>query len=450
MGIRVARKAILIVVAALPISVSAQIAPAPDQPQLAARGPYAVGVRRIRVIQPDQPDFFRIGIAGIPKADRVLDIEIWYPITRTPGMVEQVTYTAPTTSNQVIPLDKVPPIATYVGQAVRDADPVRGKRFPLVVASHGFTNWAVGFSYLGENLASKGYVVASIEHRDPDPYIGKGTSLAIGQVISRRTADQRFVIAELARMATLADAPLHDVYDPTNLALIGYSMGGFGALTTAGAGYSKDSLLYKSPVGKLTDRYTEGGVDENAATLPGLKALVLLAPWGAQPPYRAWSAAALANITVPSMIIDGDQDDVTDFQNGIKYLHDHMTRSDRYLLVYENARHNIAINETPHELARYFPYIEHWNEPVWRSDRIYAINSHFITAFLDERLKGDKAHGAFLNVPTLKSNDGTWPVGPQVNTGPIIAADQPEAKGFWPGFQRRWAVGLELYHKPKE
>jgi len=237
------------------------------------------------------------------------------------------------------------------------------------------------------------------------------------------------------------------VYDPTNLALLGYSMGGFGAVNTAGAGYSKDSEIYKTPVGKLIEPYTEGGAEETATTLPKLKAVVLMAAWGAQPPYRAWATAALANITTPSLIIDGDLDDVVDFQNGTKYLFTNMTHADRYLLVYQNARHNIAINGAPKELAPFFPNNEHWNEPVWRQDRIEAINCHFITAFLDWKLKGDTVHGAFLNVPTPKSNDATWPAPPLAYTGPEIAtADKPATKNFWPGFQRRWAVGLELYH----
>lgn len=443
-------RAIMVGLAALVIAPGAGVAqnvPAPDAPALTARGDFTVGVKRMTLVQPNQPDFLRVSAQGIPSADRKLEVEIWYPAVATGNQAPFVTYTNPTTSNPFIPLSKMPAVGTYTGQAARDAAPLHGKHFPLVVISHGFTNWADSFSYLGENLASKGYVVASIGHFDPDPYSAKGRDLAIGQVISRRTADQRFVIAELTKMATQAGGAFADVYDPANMALIGYSMGGFGAVTTAGAGYAKNSPIVKSPVGALIAPFTEGGAEETPATLPKLKAVVLMAAWGAQPPYRVWSPTALANITTPSLIIDGDLDDVVDFQNGTKYLFANMTHSDRYLLVYENARHNIAINGAPKELAPYFPNNEHWNEPVWRQDRIEAINCHFITAFLDAKLKGDAVHGAFLNVPTPKSNDATWPAPPNAYTGPEIAtADNPATKNFWPGFQRRWAVGLELYH----
>jgi len=420
---------------------------AADQPQLTARGNFAVGVRRLSFTHPNQPDFERIGLTGIPKSDRVIEVEIWYPVARAAGLTEQIIYTIPTTSNQAISPDKLPAMVTYSGQAARNAEPVRGHHFPLVILSHGFTNAADGFSALAENLASKGYVVASIEHRDPDPYYGRGANIAIGKVISRRTVDQRFIIAQLTLQATAADAPLRDVYDPVNVALIGYSMGGFGAISSAGAGFSKDSPIYKSPLGKLIEPYTEGGIGEQDTALPSLKAMVLLAPWGGAQPYRAWSPAALGNIKVPTLVIDGDQDDIADFAGGVKYIYDNMTGSNRYLLVYENARHNIALNETPPELAKIYPYIEHSEEPVWRTDRILAINIHFITAFLDARLKADTAHEAFLHVPTAKSNDGVWPQAPDAKyKGDHYPDGHDEGAKAWPGFQRRWALGLELYH----
>jgi len=64
---------------------------------------------------------------------------------------------------------------------------------------------------------------------------------------------------------------------------------------------------------------------------------------------------------------------------------------------------------------------------VWRKDRIGAINQHFITAFLDLYLKGDETRRNYLHVPVEKSNDGIWP------------------DTVWKGFQRRWALGLEMH-----
>ena len=60
----------------------------------------------------------------------------------------------PATDNAAVPKD------------LRGATPVAGRN-PLVVVSHGYGNVTAGLSWLGENLASKGYVVAAIRHEDP-------------------------------------------------------------------------------------------------------------------------------------------------------------------------------------------------------------------------------------------------------------------------------------------
>ncbi len=52
------------------------------------------------------------------------------------------------------------------GKALRDAPPAAGERFPLVIVSHGYPGSRTFLTYLTENLASKGYVVAAIDHTD--------------------------------------------------------------------------------------------------------------------------------------------------------------------------------------------------------------------------------------------------------------------------------------------
>jgi hypothetical protein len=84
--------------------------------------------------------------------------------------------------------------------------------------------------------------------------------------------------------------------------------------------------------------------------------------------------------------------------------------------------------------------LQSFDEPVWRKDRIAAINQHFITAFLDLYLKGDQTKRAFLHVPMSHSNDGKWVVAP----GTADEGAFSKGSDFWPGFQRRWALGLEM------
>jgi len=52
---------------------------------------------------------------------------------------------------------------------------------------------------------------------------------------------------------------------------------------------------------------------------------------------------------------------------------------------------------------------EWFQDPVWRAERVNAINAHFITAFLDRYVKGDDSRAAYLDVPVARSSDGAWP-----------------------------------------
>jgi hypothetical protein len=141
------------------------------------------------------------------------------------------------------------------------------------------------------------------------------------------------------------------------------------------------------------------------------------------------------------LVIAGDQDDVSDYTNGIKPAFEKAVHSDRCMLVYENARHNVGGNPTPQEAMQHFVTREFFEEPSWRKDRITAINQHFITAFLDLTLKGDESRRAYLYVKPEKSNEGRWPL-PQ---GSSVGGKFSDGTDYWKGFQRRWAVGLEMH-----
>jgi hypothetical protein len=177
--------------------------------------------------------------------------------------------------------------------------------------------------------------------------------------------------------------------------------------------------------------------------------VVAIAPWGAQPPQNAWDREGLAGIHIPSLFIAGDHDDVADFEHGVKPAFEQAVNSERYLLVYENARHNTGGNPPVPGNVLGYREIEGVDEPVWRKERIAAINQHFITAFLDLYLKGIEGRRDYLRVPTVRSNDGKWevPAGPHDDSAYSTGKDAHDNL-FWKGFQRRWALGLEMYELP--
>jgi hypothetical protein len=193
--------------------------------------------------------------------------------------------------------------------------------------------------------------------------------------------------------------------------------------------------------GGYFDHWTAGNPEYQSRLRKEVKAVVAIAPWGNQPPNNMWDAAGLAGIHIPLLMIAGDQDDVSDFSHGIAPAFEKAVNSERCILVYENARHNVGGNPAPAEALTSFTTREYFDEPVWRKERITAINQHFISAFLDLYLKDDESKRAYLHVAPEKSNDGAWPL----KRGESVGAKFSDGDNYWKGFQRRWAVGLEMH-----
>jgi predicted dienelactone hydrolase len=418
--------------------------PGVDAPELAKRGKYAVGVRTLEIVNPGQVDILHFDKATgkAPLYDRPLPLEVWYPATIPPGKEQRTTYESAMPGNPDRLAPGLPKTFRIAGKALREAPPVRGEQFPLVVVSHGYPGSRTFLSYLTENLASKGYVVAAIDHTDSVD----GAVRGFQSTLLNRASDQLFTMQALEQESRKADDFLHGLLDSSRAAIVGYSMGGYGALAAAGAGYSKKSPAMTFVPGGYFEEWTAGNPKFAARRIENLKALVAIAPWGAQPPYLLWDDESLAAIRIPSLFIAGDRDDVSEYEEGTKRVFEHASRSERCLLVYENANHNVGGNPPPPEVMGDFATREHFDEPVWRKDRITAINQHFITAFLDLYLKGDEGRRAYLHPVIAKSNGGKW----LLKQGESVGAAYSDGKTYWKGFQRRWATGLEMWCKAGE
>ena len=403
--------------------------PGVDAPELARLGAFAVGVRTVTFVQPDQPDplAFDPQTAAATRRDRSLTVDIWYPAIARAGAVPE-TYTA------ALPSEGTEPPASFsvAGLAVRGAAAVEG-RHPLVVVSHGYSNVTAALSWLTENLASKGYVVAAIRHEDPP--IGDRSKFA-GPLL-RRPIDIAFV----AR--TLQDnLGSEGLVDPQRTALVGYSMGGYGVLTSAGAVLDPDGPGMKFVPGGLLLPYGRGGAKRNAILVRGLKAVVAISPAGAS--WGAWGADGLRGISAPLFLIAGDCDRTVDYATGARAFFDQATNAPRYLLTFRNGGHNLGLAPVPETMRQRLWDLDWFEDAVWRKDRIVAINLHMITAFLDLYVAGDRSRAAYIDGLVPESAAGSWPA------DRIAAYDavSPGADGVtvWKGFQRRHAEGLELRH----
>lgn len=408
--------------------------PRPDAPELAAPGSYKVGVRTVEAVNPDQLDVLAVTEeTPDPRYDRPLTLEIFYPATPQAGE-EGTVYRDVLGYGPDNPERPNTPFE-FKGRATRDAEPdASGAPYPLVVLSHGYPGSRFMMTYLAENLASKGYVVAAIGHTDSTFENVQG----FASTLLNRSLDQIFTIDELERL-NAGDGFLAGMVDADNAGIIGYSMGGYGALNVAGAGYTE---------GMVNSAFVPGGAlgvrqAGNFEADPRVKAVVAFAPWGGPAALEAigvpgasfWDPVGLAGLTVPTLFVVGSQDDVSGYEGGVKYLFDNAVNAERYLLVYENARHNVAPNPPPAEAQVNLDEYSRYAEFAWDETRINNINQHFVTAFLGEHLKGED-YAAYLDL-VPRSNEGVYSVDEN---------GQPkENYTYWQGFEPRTALGLEFY-----
>jgi predicted dienelactone hydrolase len=388
--------------------------PAIDAPELARLGGHAVGVATIELVD-------------AARGERRLAVDLWYPAVAAVGAAPE-TYSGSLTAEPPAP----PTRFTRPGIAIRDAERAAG-RFPLVVVSHGYDNESVLLNWLTENLASKGYVVAAIRHRDP-PITDRAR---FHETLLNRPLDVAFVARGLQHSLG-ADG----IIDPARTALIGYSMGGYGVLTVAGGDLDPGSPLAQIvPDGGLVP-YARDGERRDSLRVPGIRAVVALAPAGGT--LGAWGADGLKAITVPMLLIAGNRDFTVDYRTGARAFFDQATNSNRYLLTYLGGGHRIGLGPAPEEMRTRLWDQDWFEDPVWRADRIVGINLHFITAFLDRYLKDDGSRASYLDGLAPLSGDGSW----SAPDGLPYDVRSPGGDGvtLWKGFQRQHAEGLELLH----
>ncbi len=156
----------------------------------------------------------------------------------------------------------------------------RAGSHPIVVISHGSGGTSLGYLELARRLVRAGYVVCMPEHP------GNNRN-------NNELADSPQNLANRPRHLTLTldlvveHEPLSQIVDPTLVAVIGHSMGGYTALAIAGGQPS-----------------TEDGQPVAVTRDSRVKALVLLAPatpWFMRP-------GALSAVDVPILMLTGERD----------------------------------------------------------------------------------------------------------------------------------------------
>lgn len=174
------------------------------------------------------PEVFHVGMVTRAYVDgtrrswdrtgpRPLRTAIWYPAPSTVEMSEMIT------------------AGPFEGGAVAPDAPVAGEsRYPLILLSHGTGGSAVQMMWLGRQLAANGFIVAAVNHHgntssEPD-------RRAEGFLLYwERARDLSRVLDQL-----LADSQFGARVDAGRVGAAGFSLGGFTALLTGGARFSRE------------------------------------------------------------------------------------------------------------------------------------------------------------------------------------------------------------------
>ncbi|WP_103341159.1 alpha/beta hydrolase family protein [Amycolatopsis sp. CA-126428] len=228
----------LAVATALTLTLSASPASAATTPHLPApTGHQPVGVTTLSLKDTSRPDPW---VPTVPY--RELMVSVFYPATSANGPKKQ--YMTPLESERNLERENIPGLSLDILSTVRtnavvDARPAgRWHSLPLVVLSPGWTQPRATLTALAEELASRGYAVAAIDHT----YENRATTFPDGHVTGCaacevdeqpgfwekfaqvRTKDTSFVLDELLRSRWGA------LIDPQRIGMTGHSAGG--AVTT--------------------------------------------------------------------------------------------------------------------------------------------------------------------------------------------------------------------------
>ena len=388
-------------------------------PSLAAPGELTVGVKTLEVVNHQQlsaNDFSSL-------EDRPLTLEVWYPAAARETN-KPASYRNQTRSGKKFEL---------AGAAFRDATPLKSiDGYPLVVLSHGYTGYRTIMFYLGEHLASHGYVVAAIDHtdsRNSDIDFSNNSSAGFISTLLNRARDQQFVLEYF----TKSDTQLAALTDTDKASVIGYSMGGYGALNTVGGCYSfSEAILQQFGVpaqmsAKLLPLMNSCSAGREKAD-PRWRAMIAYAPWGGELGVHS----DLSAIKIPKLFIGGEIDDVSGYENGVKRLFEQASPTANHMMIYQNARHNIAAHPAPKVAYDNDLDMGHHYEPSWDIEIINRVNKHMNLAFLD------------CNIKTIKSACDMLPTSEDITQ--TKQADGSLSAG-WPGFPERWGSGIKFYRR---
>jgi len=362
-----------------------------DAPPYAMDGPYDVGVR-----------YFTIPAAA--ENDRELTATVWYPAEPPEGDISEIVY------ELQFPTGQFPPFSV-LGDAQLDAPPdASGAPYPLVVYSHA--HWSMGqeVPYFVEHLASRGFVVISVDHEDN--WSTDMGPMAFETMIRRPQEVTRQI--DFAEQLSAPDGDLAGLIATDKVGVAGWSMGGVTALAVAGARMDLAGLrawceanpdLVEAEAWACVDILNHeaemaefAGLDEVPTGLwPSTQDDRVAAAVRLSGSLTPLGSKGLAAVDVPVLLFHGGGEAAASPSTQMGEPYASVASPRKAEVVLDHASHMVffsSCDEAPDMVAIGFPMF--CTDPVWDMDRAHDLINHFATAFLLAELKGDAEAAAAL------------------------------------------------------
>jgi dienelactone hydrolase len=210
-------------------------------------GAHPVGTRTMFLVDPSRLETHD----GAPPGNRELAVQLWYPSRVSKGrhaVYRRWRETELRSTHQSV-------LATH---SIQDA-PVSEGAFPVLIFNHAWRGFRNRSTFLAQELASHGFVVAAVSHPyncavvelpgkrvvrfdgqvdigdfDADPYVPLENRLEIAETEMRiQTDDDRFVLDQMSRMNLTRGHPLEGRLDLERVGAYGHSFGGTVAVQLA-------------------------------------------------------------------------------------------------------------------------------------------------------------------------------------------------------------------------
>jgi len=204
----------------------------------APTGPNPVGTQVLYLVDPKRKDPYLAN-----GAQRQLAVRVWYPASANSVLnCEPAAYTSPAVWRYYAQLVGVLPFPVTTNSCWNA--PIADGVHPVVLFTPGYTATATDYTFLLEDLASRGYFVASVSHtyeatavEFPDGRLARsvvGSHLggpvprdggSMSSAVFVRLMDLKFVLDEIGHLNAQRGSPFAGKLDMAKIAIAGHSLG---------------------------------------------------------------------------------------------------------------------------------------------------------------------------------------------------------------------------------